>query len=300
MARSTPRGLAASLIAVVAFAALSIFATLAARAGVPLGTLLPIRFGLAAAVLLVTAARRGDLPRRRDAALAFLLGAGLFAGQAAAFLAAVRRIDAPLAAALLYTYPALVTVGAIALGRERLRTRTAVALGLVGTGTAIALAAGGVAGSDTVGLILALAAAAGYATYLLLADGILRRIHPFALAGLVCLGAALASLGAADLDGGLRFGFGLDGWMWLAAVGVISTALPQGAFLLGVHHLGATRASLVATLEPLVTAAIAIAVLGSTIGPWQACGAGLVVAGAVASQLRFGRRKPAGAVAAAR
>ena len=273
------------VVAAAAFGGLSTLATLAAHEGVPLLTLLPVRFGIAAIALWPLAAR-ASTPAPADVLRAVLLGAGLFGLQAALFLGAVQRIDAPLAGLLLATYPALVALGAIALRRDRFRLRTLIALALALTGTLVALGAGGAARFDLVGLALALGAAAGYAAYVLAADGIMRRLAPLQLAALVCAGAAIALGGAGAATGQLTTDISPRGALLVAALAVGSTALPHGAFLFGVRLLGATRASIVMTLEPVATAGIAAFTLGTVVTPPQMVGGALVVAGAVVAQRR--------------
>ena len=273
------------VVAAAAFGGLSTLATLAAHEGVPLLTLLPVRFGIAAIALWPLAAR-ASAPAPADVLRAVLLGAGLFGLQAALFLGAVQRIDAPLAGLLLATYPALVALGAIALRRDRFRLRTLIALALALTGILVALGAGGAARFDLVGLALALGAAAGYAAYVLAADGIMRRLPPLQLAALVCAGAAIALGGAGAATGRLTTDISPRGALLVAALAVGSTALPHGAFLFGVRLLGATRASIVMTLEPVATAGIAAFALGTAVTPPQIVGGALVVAGAVVAQRR--------------
>jgi len=273
------------VLAAAAFGGLSTLATLAAHEGVPLLTLLPVRFGIAAIALWPLAAR-GSAPAPVDVLRAVLLGAGLFGLQAALFLGAVQRIDAPLAGLLLATYPALVALGAIALRRDRFRVRTLVALALALTGTLVALGAGGAARLDIVGLALALGAAGGYAAYVLAADGIMRRLQPLQLAALVCAGAAIALGGAGAATGQLTTDISPRGLVLVAALAVGSTALPHGAFLFGVRLLGATRASIVMTLEPVATAGIAAFTLGTAVTTPQIAGGALVVAGALVAQRR--------------
>ena len=62
-------------------------------------------------------------PRRRDRARASARFG--YAAQAGCFFAALERIDASLLSLLLYTFPAMVAVAAIALGRERADRRAA-------------------------------------------------------------------------------------------------------------------------------------------------------------------------------
>src|SRR5919205_831258 len=65
---------------------------------------------------------------RRDVAIALGLGAVGYAAQAGCFFAALERIDASLLSLMLYTFPAMVAVAAIALGRERAEAKRLAAL----------------------------------------------------------------------------------------------------------------------------------------------------------------------------
>ena len=80
--------------------------------------------------------------------------------QAGCYFAALERIDASLLSLLLYTFPAIVAVAAIALGRERadsrrLGARSALALG----GLVLVVAGAGAGALDPLGVALGLAAA---------------------------------------------------------------------------------------------------------------------------------------------
>ena len=113
------------------------------------------------------AARQLHALARRDLALAIALGAVGYSAQAGAYFAALRRLDASLLSLLLYTFPAMVTVAAIALGRERANRRTAAALGLASAGLVLVLAGAGAGALDPVGTMLGVSAAVIYSTYVL-------------------------------------------------------------------------------------------------------------------------------------
>src|SRR4051812_13408576 len=122
-----------------AFGAMAIFGKLAYADGATVGTLLAVRFALAAMAfwaLLLARGRMGDVRalQRRDVAIALGLGLCGYALQAGCYFAALERIDASLLSLLLYTFPAIVAVAAVALGRERVdrRRTTAPALALRG------------------------------------------------------------------------------------------------------------------------------------------------------------------------
>ena len=113
------------------FGAMAVFGKLAYDEGATVGTLLAVRFALAAALFwaLVLARRRRPPSSARSAAatsrIALALGAVRLRAQAGCFFAALERIDASLLSLLLYTFPAMVAVAAIALGRERVDARAA-------------------------------------------------------------------------------------------------------------------------------------------------------------------------------
>src|SRR4051812_39030325 len=132
-----------------AFGAMAIFGKLAYGEGATVGTLLAVRFSLAAvvfwAIVLAGGAARRELRAlgRRDLAIAVGLGAGGYAVQAGCYFAALTRIDASLLSLMLYTYPALVAAAAVALGRERVDGRGVGGLGLAWGGLMWVVGGGG-------------------------------------------------------------------------------------------------------------------------------------------------------------
>ena len=88
------------------------------------------------------------------------------------FFAALERIDASLLSLLLYTFPAIVAVAAVALGRERIDGRRVAALGLAFGGLVLVMAGAGAGALDPLGAALGLGAAVVYSTYILVSDGI--------------------------------------------------------------------------------------------------------------------------------
>src|SRR5829696_7326187 len=110
---------------------MAIFGKLAYGEGATVGTLLAVRFILAAGLFwALGAAWRVRGLRGRDVIAALALGACGYALQAGCYFAALERIDASLLSLRIYTFPAIVAAAAVALGRERVDGRRLVALGL--------------------------------------------------------------------------------------------------------------------------------------------------------------------------
>src|ERR687898_1572143 len=160
-----------------AFGAMAVFGKLAYGDGATVGTLLAVRFVLAAALLWALllaggAAHELRALRRGDVALGLALGGCGYAAQAGCYFAALKRIDASLLSLLVYTFPAIVAAAAVALGRERLDGRRLCALVLASAGLALVVAGAGAGALDPLGAALGLGAAVVYSTYILVSDGI--------------------------------------------------------------------------------------------------------------------------------
>jgi drug/metabolite transporter (DMT)-like permease len=277
------RGALLCLASGVAFGTMAIFGKLAYDEGATVGTLLAVRFSLAAALFWVLAANSGAASQlramsRRDIATALTLGAVCYSAQAGAYFAALQRLDASLLSLLLYTFPAMVTVAAIALGRERADRRRTVALVLASIGLALVLVVPGGGMLDPLGTVLGLAAAIVYSTYILTAEGIVGRVGPLVLSALVSTGAAttltLASAAGGDLDPG---SVSVAGFGWLAGIAVVSTVAAVSFLFAGLRRVGPSAASILSTAEPLVTVLLAFLVFGESLGPVQLAGGALVL-----------------------
>jgi len=266
-----------------AFGAMAVLGKLAYDEGATVGTLLAVRFTLAAALFwaLVLAGGEARELRRlapRDIATALALGACGYAAQAGCFFAALDRIDASLLSLLLYTFPAMVAVAAIALGRERADACRLGALGIASAGLVLVLASAKPGALDAAGAALALSAALVYTTYILVSQGVAGRVSPTLLSALVCSGAAVTLTLGSALLGDLRPGEVTPaGWGWLAGIAVVSTVAAVSLFFAGLKRVGPTTASILSTVEPVVTVVLAFLVFGELLGALQLVGGVLVI-----------------------
>lgn len=271
------------LVSAAAFGAMGIFGKLAYGEGATVGTLLASRFVFAAALLWLFLACTGGLRHlralsRRDVGIALALGAVGYGAQAGGYFAALDRLDASLLSLLVYTYPVIVTVAAIALGRESASRRTTLALGLACTGLVLVLAGAAAGALDPIGTVLGLGTALAYSIYILTSEGVSARVGPLALSALVCTGAAvsltLGGLVGGDLDPG---SVSASGFAWLGGLALVSTVGAVALFFAGLRRVGPTAASILSTLEPVVTVGLAFVVFGESLGPTQLTGGVLVL-----------------------
>lgn len=279
-----------------AFGAMAIFGKLAYGQGATVGTLLSVRFAMAAALFWAIVLAGGHarelraLPRR-DIAVGLALGACGYSLQSGLYFTALERIDASLLSLLLYTFPAIVAGAAVLLGRERLDGRRVLALALALGGLVLVVAGAGAGHLEALGAALGLGAACVYSTYILISDGIAGRLSAPVLSALVCTGAAIALASGSAIIGTLHPGaLTLAGWGWMAGIAVVSTVTAICLFFAGLKRVGPTTASILATVEPLVTVVLAFLVFGETLGGVQIFGGALVLSAVVVLNVRWSAR----------
>jgi drug/metabolite transporter (DMT)-like permease len=273
----------------VAFAALGVFGKLAFDAGVGVVTLLFVRFGVAAVLFWAATLRtRGALAgtANRTVLAALALGAVGYALQAGLFFAALTRMDVSLLSMVLYTYPATVTLGAIALGRETATRRRIGALLVSSSGVALVLLGAGADGFDYLGAAMGLGAALAYTAYILVSDRVTTDLPTLPLSALVTTGAAVTFGVAGVVTGSLDAGFAQEGWLWLGAIALVSTVTPILLFFSGLRRVGPSMAAILSTLEPPTTVALAFAAFGESPTAVQLTGGALVLGAVLLLQQR--------------
>jgi drug/metabolite transporter (DMT)-like permease len=277
-------GVGLTLASAVFLAWLGVTVQLAYDSGASVGTLLSGRFLFAAALLwlLILILRRRRLARRQALA-GLLLGVG-YSAHAWLFAASLTRLDAGLVDLLLFTYPAIVMLGAVALRRERWSNRRAIALATATVGTGLVLV-GGFGGINPLGVGLALGSAIAYSAYILSSAGELRRTDPVLLTALVTTGAAITLTAGAAAQGDVAFDLDPGAYAMIGLVALVAMA-GMGTFVAGISHLGPSRASIVSAVQPALTPVVGYAVFADRLGPAQVLGAVLVVAAVVMLETR--------------
>jgi drug/metabolite transporter (DMT)-like permease len=160
--------------------------------------------------------------------------------------------------------------------------RRVAALLIALAGTALVLAGAG--SIDALGMAMGFGAALAYTVYILIGDRVGAGVPPVALAAFVCLGATCTFALASVLRGGPELGFGAVGWAWVGAIALVSTLGAILCFFAGLARVGPSAASILSTLEPVVTVALAAAAFGESLGTVQLVGGALVLGAVLVMQ----------------
>ena len=238
---------------------------------------LALRMGVAALALLVLGRAWRYLPRGRAVGLVIAFGAVLGAMNMLFYLA-LERIPLGVTVALELLGPLAVAVIGSRSSRDVLWAAVAVAgVGvLVGPTAVRSLAGGSGEHLDPVGVLLALAAGAAWAGYILLGHRVAGALPGTAgLAwAMVAASVVLLPLGAATAGSALLEPANLLPGI---AVGVLSGALPYGIELMTMLRVGPRAFGVMMSLEPAVAVLAGLAVAGQVPSALALAGIALVV-----------------------
>ncbi|MCQ2553241.1 MAG: DMT family transporter [Clostridia bacterium] len=189
------------------------------------------------------------------------------------------------AAILLYTAPTIVMVLSAILFKEKITRNKLIALVLAFVGCALVsgIANGSGLGISTKGLLYGLGSGLGYALFSIFARFAMNRGYT----GLVInfYSCILASIGAAAIWGvkGLWVPMtaSLPGFFWVIAAGVFSCFIPYLIYTYGLSGMETGKASVLASLEPVVASIIGVVIYHETMSISSFIGIVLVLSAVV-------------------
>jgi len=290
-------GVLAVASAATTWGSLGIFAKMLYAEGVSFEALVAFRAGVGWLAVLLFLVVTGGTRRLKVAGrdLAFLVPLGLV-GIGAFYLLyfyTVQESTVGTAAVLLYSSPAFVVVLAWLFLGEALGPVKVAALLLLTT-LGIFLVAGAYSPaslevSPTV-LVTGLLSGLTYGLYSIFGRPVAGRLSPpVILSYALFFGAALLLVAALPTLGTL-VGLSFGSYALLTMLAVVHTTLAFALYTFGLGRLGAGRAAIVATVEPVVAGALGAALLGEDLTVPKVAGALLVISGAALAQLRLGKR----------
>ena len=213
------------------------------------------------------------------------------------YLVAIENVPIGVALLIVFTAPVFVALFARFVYREQIRRRVWLALVLCVTGLALVVEIWAGVAFSTVGVTAAFGSALILTAYYLIAEH--ERKHRDA-ASLTFYGFLFAALlwavvqplwdfpwdvldDRVSLQGNLS-DYSAPIWLLVGFIVLIGTMVTFSLLVGSLRHISATRASIVATLEPVVATVIAWAWLGETFGATQLVGGAIVIAGILVAQ----------------
>lgn len=217
--------------------------------------------------------------------LLVMLLTGLFMALShASYFAAIRYTGVSIATLLtICVAPIIVTGVSVLLKLEPLTRRMIIALvcALVGSILLVGLQSPqGTDGNLALGTLFALVAAVTYASMILCGRFLAADYHPLQVTA-ITFGAGTLVLLLINLASGIVIVHTAQGWLLVAYLGLVPTALAYWLFQMGLRSVSATSASIVSLLDPLVAALLAWMLFGETLAATGIIGAALLIASLV-------------------
>ena len=267
-------GILLIVISAASFGTLAIFGRVLYAEGLDTFTLLFLRFSFAASVIaLILILRKEPLPQGKILLQLIGMGGLGYAGQSFLFLSAIKYASAGLVALLLYLYPTFVFILSMVVLHEKVTRVKIAALIIALIGTALTVDP---AGGQLIGILLAIASALTYSVYIIVGSNVMKHVSPVQ-SSFVIFASAAVIYGVLMTINGAHFPATGTGWLGIAGIVLIATVIPVTTFLAGLERIGPTNASMLSTLEPVVTVLLAGLLFGERLGPITILGGALIL-----------------------
>ncbi len=246
-----------------------------------------IRITLAAlvfSIVLFIRDRSGFRITLRDLPLFLGLGFGSILFFTVCYFTAITIMPLSTAAILLYTSPIWIMLMSMLFFREKLNRVKLIALALAFAGCVLVSGISG-EGITLIGLLIGLGSGIGYGLYSILGTIALRRYSPYTVTTYTFLFAAAGSwlvCGPADMISKFTAAADLPFLLFFCCLTALVTAvIPFLSYTLGLRTVEASRAGILATIEPMVATLIGILVFAEPLTLLSGLGILLILAAVV-------------------
>jgi drug/metabolite transporter (DMT)-like permease len=213
-----------------------------------------------------------------DAIKMLIVGAIFYGGCSMLYFVAAKYIGTGLAIVIFFTFPAFVLLINKFLYDIRITKNYIAAVGLIMIGL-IFLIDLKEAKADLYGIILSILTGILYAGYVV--GGKQIKMPPLVSTLLACTGCFIAALIFSINDGTFEIPKGLNVWIDILGISIISTALPMILLLEALRYISATKGAILSVLEPVFMVFIGVIFLQEKITFLQGIGVCVILSGSL-------------------
>ncbi|MBA1334173.1 MAG: hypothetical protein HPY66_1882 [Firmicutes bacterium] len=283
--RSLTKGSLLVLAASVCYGIMAVATKIAYAEGANPQFMQAIRFGLAAIILwiygLATKGRDAFRISKAQLAVLFLQGGIMCYAVGMLFYYAIIFIPVSLATILYSFHPVLTNVFAIVILKQKIVGKQIMALIIAFTGIVIAVWAP-VTHMSWFGILLAfLAAVVNCFNFMILESKYIKEMDSVVAVTYNITFRAVSFIVTGILTRQLWADVSLRGWGITLSTAVFFTAFPTIALFLGIKEIGSAKASIISTVDPVVTIMFGMLLLGEVLSYLQLSGVVLVIASVI-------------------
>lgn len=199
---------------------------------------------------------------------------------------AIQETSVSISAILLYTAPAFVTIFSRIWFHESLTPRkiSALLITFVGCSFVIGILPNTSDSISLYGFILGLGSGFFYALYSIFGKFALKKYDSLTVTVYTFIFAAVAITPFSGLTSVLPLFANMEVWLYILGLGFLSTMLAYILYTKGLTAVESSRASIIATVEPVIAALSSFLLFHETLNSWQYVGIILVIAAVIIVQ----------------
>lgn len=283
--KSLTKGSLLVLAASVCYGIMAVAAKIAYAEGANPQFIQIVRFGLGAIILwiygLATKGRDAFRVNKAQLAVLFLLGGIMCYTVGMLFYYSIIFIPVSLATILYSFYPVLTNVLAIAILKQKIAGKQVMALAMAFIGILIAVWTP-VTHMSWFGILLAFfAAIANCFNFMILESKLMKEMDSVVAVTYNMTFRAISFIVTGILTRQMWADVSLRGWGITLSTAVFFTAFPTIALFLGIKKIGSAKASIISTVDPVVTIMFGMLLLGEVLSYLQLSGIALVMASVI-------------------
>jgi drug/metabolite transporter (DMT)-like permease len=272
-------GVVVAVASALGFSTLALWGKFSQQLAIPTETFLAFRFGLAALALLPLTAR-GLTAKDRVRQTAF---GSVYTVQTLLYFSALQQVSASVTTLLLYLAPGFVVLYEWLLGTQPQRTQL-MGLALSSLGLVVIVGLPSPSNGTITGFVLAVLSGACYAGFLVASSRLFPKADSLTLTANASLGSSAGFVILGFFTTNLRLPTQALEWGTIFGAVVCATLLAIPLMFQAVKLLGATRSSLLFTLEPVFVTGLALVFLGEPLTLGKVIGGALILGGAMLAQ----------------
>lgn len=277
------------ILAAIGYGALPIFIKWGYNMGLTIDLMLFSRFFIASSVMIfiLLVSRKKGFKISKSCLIQLAFQGLMFFGSSYTYFLSINHMSATITNILLYTYPLMVVLMSTLIFKEKISFLKGVTLLIAFFGCLLVVDIVNVSGQkiSMSGLFYGFVSALFYALYNIIGQYLSEKSDPFTVSActtIICLFATIAIYPPINVFSGHS-----QLALWTVGLGtaILCTVVPLYCYQKGLSFLGASRASILSTIEPAITIVLAGFILGETLTSSQLLGGLLIICGVLLLKL---------------
>lgn len=278
------------LISTFGFGIVPLLAKFSLDQGMNAETILTYRFLIAGTFFIFYCLyKRIKLYTDMKTSIKLLMMGLLYALESSIFFVAFNHISPSIGQLIFQINPIMVAFGAYFVFRERITKNVIYALMFTAVGCTF-LFWEPTAHVTTLGVFLVFLSALFYTIYVIIGKKMLKDIPPMVVTTYTTVGCGIFLFAYSLINGKMMLVTAPNIMGVIATLSIFSTIISILTFAMGLRILGATKASIISAIEPVITVVLAFILFGETLNWIQMIGATLIVLSILVIEMKFGEK----------